>query len=117
MYSRETYFKVKQEIIDSGLSIPGYFKKIHKSASSFYKSKNIFDSDCEIKPIFVTKIEGQDEIEDEPLSLSAPITFDADFSEGEFIMVNGLKIEGNSEFLKEVLVKLLKESENVQATR
>ena len=114
MYSRETYFKIKQEIIDSGLSIPGYFKKIHKSASAFYRSRNVFDCDFEVNPIFVTKIEGQkDEIENEPMSLSAPITFDPNFSMNEFIMVNGLKIEGNAEFLKEVLVKLLKDSQNV----
>ncbi len=117
MYSKETYFKIKQEILDSGLSIPGYFKKIHKSASSFYRSKNIFDGDCKIKPIFITKIEDQEEVTNEPFSISTPITLDADFSEGEFIMVNGLKIEGNAEFLKDVLVRLLKESENVQTNR
>ena len=37
----------------------------------------------------------------------------ADFSAGEFIIVNGLKIERDANFLKEVLVELLKESENV----
>ncbi len=117
MYSRETYFKIKQEILDSGLSIPGYFKKINKSASSFYRSKNIFDGDCEIKPIFVTKLDGQDEENENPPKILGPITLDADFSMNEFIMVNGLKIEGNAEFLKEVLITLLKDLENVQATR
>ena len=114
MYSREKYFKVRQEILDSGLSICGYFKKINKSPGPFYKSRNLFDSDCEIEPIFVTRIEEHDnKVDDEPLNISAPVTFDANFSTGEFIIVNGLKIEGNANFLKEVLVKLLKESKNV----
>ena len=113
MYSRETYFRVKEDVVRSGLSISSYFKSINRSPGAFYKSKKMFDSDCKIEPIFVTKLSGQDEEASDPLKISAPITFDADFSMGEFIMVNGLKIEGNAEFLKEVLVKLLKESENV----
>ena len=54
MYSRVTYFKVKQEILDSGLTISKYFKKVNKSQGPFNKAKSVFDSDCEIKPIFVT---------------------------------------------------------------
>ena len=117
MYSRETYFRMKQDLLDSGLSVNNYFKRINKSPGAFYKSKKMFDSDCEIKPIFVTKLDGQDDEDVEPLKISGPITVDADFSMGEFIMVNGLKVEGNADFLKEVLVELLKDSENVEATR
>ncbi len=115
MYSRERYFEIKQDIINSGLSIRNYFKKIKKSPNTFYNSKNVFDNDCVIKPVFVTKVDGQDEVE--PLKISGPITIDLECSTNEFIMVNGLKIEGNAEFLKDVLVRLLKESEDVQTTR
>ena len=61
MYSKEKYFKVRQEILDSGLSICGYFKKINKSPGPFYKSRNLFDSDCKIEPVVVTKLAGQEE--------------------------------------------------------
>ena len=86
---------------------------INKSPEAFYKSKKMFDSDCKIEPVVVTKLAGQKEEKIDPLKISAPITFDADFSTGKFIIVDGLKNEGIVNFLKEVLVELLKESKNV----
>lgn len=52
MYSKETYFKVKEQVVNSELTIPQFFKKIHKNQASLYRSKKLFDGDYETKQIF-----------------------------------------------------------------
>ena len=103
---REKYLELKNKIEESGLSPFAYLKSINVNSALFYQARKKYENNSKL--IQIRKVEDEKSVNEESSTI-----YDSLCITNEFIMINGFKIEGNSNLIKEIIIKLLKETQNV----
>lgn len=104
--NKEKYLELKNSIEESGLTPFSYLKNININPVLFYQARKRYENNSQ--SIQIRKVEDAQSINEESKTSNEFL-----HATSEFITINGFKIEGNSNLIKEIIVKLLKETKNV----
>ncbi len=102
--TKEKYFDFKVKIRESGLTPYAYLKEINIDPCIYYQARKRYDTAGD--DIKITKITNN--IFDE-MNLDSGITSD----ENEYVSINGFEIKGNHNLIKEIIIDLLRGTQNV----
>ena len=103
--NREKYLELNSKIEEYGLTPFTYLKRIDVNPSLFYQARKKYNNPAMIQ---IRKIEDEKSMKENSFATNdfLPTTND-------FVTINGFKIEGNPNLIKEVIIDLLKETQNV----
>ena len=104
--NREKYLELKSKIESSGLAPFSYLRNINVNPTLFYQARKRYEKNSDI--IQIRKVEDV-----KPNTEESTVKDDFLHATNDLITINGFKIEGNSNLIKEITIDLLRETQNV----